>query len=178
VIRCKRCAKPISTVMRQACNRHATGGRDAPRYLLVSHSTQALNVWKTSKVNCMSLSCYIISRQQLGMLHRNAPALSAPALHSSDQCTRATGSAFVDGVFSITHRVSDYQLDQFGVVNNSVYCNYLEDCRSEAFHALGFDVHETARLGKLFPLLQEAKPCTCIVTNIGPSHVQRGQVFS
>jgi len=39
-------------------------------------------------------------------------------------------------------------LCRFSVVNNSVYCNYLEDCRSEAFHALGFDVHEAARSGK------------------------------
>ncbi|KAF5833548.1 methylketone synthase IIb [Dunaliella salina] len=64
------------------------------------------------------------------------------------------GAFSPNGTFCITQRVCDFQLDQFGVVNNSVYCNYLEHCRSEAFHALGFNVHETARQGKALALSQ------------------------
>uniref|UniRef100_A0A7S3QLA9 Thioesterase domain-containing protein n=1 Tax=Dunaliella tertiolecta TaxID=3047 RepID=A0A7S3QLA9_DUNTE len=83
--------------------------------------------------------------------------LSTKRVKASDRASSLPhehGAFSPDGIFRITQRVCDFQLDQFGVVNNSVYCNYLEHCRSEAFHALGFNVHETARQGKALALSQ------------------------
>ena len=54
--------------------------------------------------------------------------------------------------FRLRFRVRDYELDQFGVVNNSVYLNYLEHCRHEFLVSIGIDPARMAREGRAIAL--------------------------
>lgn len=49
-------------------------------------------------------------------------------------------------------KVRDYELDQYGVVNNAVYLNYLQHVREEWMHYIGFNSGEFARAGNALAL--------------------------
>ena len=55
-------------------------------------------------------------------------------------------------VFSLDFQVRDYELDQFGVVNNAVYLHYLEHTRHEFMTSLGISPAEIARSGRSLTL--------------------------
>jgi acyl-CoA thioester hydrolase len=50
-------------------------------------------------------------------------------------------------VFSVSFKVRDYELDMQGIVNNSVYFNYLEHARHEYLITKGVDVAALAKDG-------------------------------
>jgi acyl-CoA thioester hydrolase len=50
-------------------------------------------------------------------------------------------------VFSVSFKVRDYELDMQGIVNNSVYFNYLEHARHEYLITKGVDVAALAKEG-------------------------------
>ncbi len=51
----------------------------------------------------------------------------------------------VDYSFKLDFQVRDYECDMQGIVNNSVYQNYLEHTRHEFLKALGIDFAEVTR---------------------------------
>lgn len=57
-----------------------------------------------------------------------------------------------DPFFAINMKVRDYELDQYGVVNNAVYLNYLQHVREEWMHHIGFNSGEFAKSGNALAL--------------------------
>ncbi len=56
--------------------------------------------------------------------------------------------------FSLDFEVRDYELDQYGVVNNAVYLNYLEHTRHAFLNAVGIDPAQVAREGRSLALAE------------------------
>lgn len=70
-------------------------------------------------------------------------------------------SPFLTLLLSITINLvlSTTEFLQYGVMNNACYANILEDCRSEAFRSIGFDVNLTAQNGECVCVLLAVHTC-------------------
>ncbi|KAL3151636.1 hypothetical protein ABBQ38_012627 [Trebouxia sp. C0009 RCD-2024] len=85
---------------------------------------------------------------------RTAPISRSSFGRTSVSCQAVKRSARPPGdpFFAIKMKVRDYELDQYGVVNNAVYLNYLQHVREEWMHYIGFNSGEFARAGNALAL--------------------------
>ncbi len=61
-----------------------------------------------------------------------------------------------DYIFESNFRVRDYECDMQGVVNNSIYMNYLEHARHLYLQHIGYDFAELTKAG-ILPMVYKAE---------------------
>lgn len=99
---------------------------------------------------CVASHQFSSSRQQTQ--HAHSPRVCCQ--RQSLRCQAVSKSAKPPGepFFAIKMKVRDYELDQYGVVNNAVYLNYLQHVREEWMHYIGFNSGDFARAGNALAL--------------------------